>query len=123
MRARTISAKMLRADCTTLERAVLSARLTTKESLVPHRPGGESNPQRDAFGWLAYYRHLHRLHARAESAPSSMSRSAADAAALDALRSEPIAVHLVDSKPGDPPILVYSKSLDALLQVHALDRQ
>lgn len=125
MGARSISAKQLRADCTTLERAVLSARLGTKESLAAYRPGGASNPQRGADGWLTYYRHLHRTHAKGDASPfgANLSRDAADRAVLDAMRGEPIPVRLTGRDEDAPPVYVHAKSLGALLHVHDLDRQ
>lgn len=125
MGVRSIPAKHLRADCTVLERAVLTARLATKESLAAHRPGGAENQARDATGWLAYYRYLHRLHAKddASAFSNTLSREAADAAVMDALRGKPISVRRVGGNADAPPIAVYPKSLDALLHIHALDRQ
>ena len=122
---RGIAAAELRAECTTLERAVCSAKLASKDTLAPHRPGGARNPDRDARGWLAYYRTLHRIHAKGErdAAPDRAAHARADAEALDALRTEPIRVPLVGASANAAPLLVYPKSLDALLHVHALDRQ
>ena len=122
---RAISAAELRSDCMTLERAVLSAKLTTKDVLVQHRPGGARNPDKGAHGWLAFYRFLHRTHAKGErdAAPDRAAHARADAEALDALRSEPIRVMTVGGAPDAAPLLVHAKSLDALLQVHALDQQ
>jgi hypothetical protein len=126
MPKRSITTKELRAECTVLERAVLTQRLTTKDALTPHRPGGAENPDRSASGWLSYYRHLQRTHAKGERATplNAPSRAAADAAVMDALRSKPVRVEVIGTDPSAPRVLhVYAKSLDALLQVHALDRQ
>jgi hypothetical protein len=123
---RSISTAELRAECAPLERAVLTERLAEREALARHRPGGAQNPARDARAWLAYYRYLHRCHARGAAggggAPA-LSREQADAVALDALRAQPIPVRRMNALPDDPPLYVYPKSLDALLHVHALDRQ
>jgi hypothetical protein len=126
MGTRSISTKELRAESQVLERAVLSARLSTKEALAPHRPGGAENPGKDARGWFSYYRHLVRVHARADrSSPSAtVDREAADRNVLNALRAEPVRVNLVPRLDGAEPVLyVYAKSLDALLHITALDRQ
>jgi hypothetical protein len=120
-----LTADELKAECTTLERAVRSANLATEEYLVLHRPGGAENSAEDVFGWLRYYAVLHRAHAKGESAPVSAAHARNDAQILDSLRNEPIMV--VPLNPGEDGesrnVFVYPKSLDALLHVHALDIQ
>lgn len=118
---RSISIKELRAECQLLERVVSSERLATKEQFVEQRPGGRANPDKTARGWLYFYRWLHRQHAKLEHrAGETPARALADATVMDALRADPVAVTIL----GRPePLHVYPKSLDALLQVHALDRQ
>jgi hypothetical protein len=125
---RSVSVAELRAECVNLERATLAAGLATETDLVPHRPGGKENDRKDARGWLRYYAVLHRKHARGEFQASADSRLRADAAVMAALRDEPIRVDLIEPVPWandtlTSHLLVYPKSLDALLQAHALDRQ
>src|SRR5215207_5850156 len=60
---RSVSAAELRAECSILERAVCTAKYADAAALVAYRPGGSENPDKGARGWLAFYRHLHRLHA------------------------------------------------------------
>lgn len=118
MGARSITTAELRAECTTLERAVLSARLTTKDVLAAHRPGGSGNSGKDAPAWLAYYRHLHRTHAKGEpsgdsTAPAALTVPAdAEPVVLDALRSAPAVVELVGSvaPDGGDLVLVHPKA-------------
>lgn len=114
-RARSIPTKFFRTESATLERTVVTLGLTTRDALAPLRPGGAENPATDAYGWLAYYRQLHRIHARGASAPATSaggSASGAPVAAVDdeivlsALREDPIAVELVDSRGASPPALV-----------------
>lgn len=128
MGQRTISGAELRAECTNLERAVIAQGLATADALAPHRPGGSENSGKDARAWLRYYAVLHRKHARVELEAQRDIRTRADAAVLQALRDEPVRVELVTPVPLEDGVetstlLVYQKSLDALLQVHALDRQ
>lgn len=129
MGQRTISIAELRSESINLERAVLSAKLATEADLAKHRPGGEENERKDARGWLRYYAVLQRRHARVEHEQVSDQRLRADAAVMAALRDEPIRVELVTPVPwGDAGgetkhLLIHQKSLDALLQAHALDRQ
>jgi hypothetical protein len=125
---RTVSGAELRAECVNLERAVLAGGYATETDLVPHRPGGQQNDRKDARAWLRYYAVLHRRHARAEFQPNSDSRLRADAAVLAALRDEPVRLDLVQPVPWvdgteTTHLFVYPKSLDALLQAHALDRE
>jgi hypothetical protein len=125
---RSISGAELRAECVNLERAVLAAGLATREELEPHKPGGTENSRKDARGFLRYYAVLHRRHARGEFQATPDNRIRADAAVLAALRDEPVRVDLIQPVPwvGDTTtsfLFVYPKSLDALLQAHALDRQ
>lgn len=115
-----LTADELKAECTTLERAVRSANLATEEYLVGHRPGGAENLAEDVFGWLRYYAVLHRAHAKGEAAPVSAAHARNDATILDSLRNEPIMVVPLDKHDN---VFVYPKSLDALLHVHALDLQ
>ena len=126
---RSIPTSFFRAECTTLERDLISRRIVTREQLASFQPGGAVNPAKDARGWLHYYRHLQRAHAVAGAGAGSPggvnaggSRAAADGTVLNALRAEPIAVALVAGGPDRPRLFVYPKSLDALLHVHALDR-
>jgi hypothetical protein len=116
-----LTADELKAECTPLERAVLSAGLATEEYLSGHRPGGAENLSEDIFGWLRFYAVLHRAHARGEDTPASAIHARNDATVLDALRNEPILVRALDKTQDD--IYVYPKGLDALLHVHALDIQ
>lgn len=129
MGTRSISGSELRAECINLERATLAAQLATEADLTPHRPGGPENSAKDARAWLRYYAVLHRRHARGEWQASGDARIRADGAVLAALRDEPIRVDLLTPVPIDSigtttdAIFIYQKSLDALLQAHALDRQ
>lgn len=129
MGQRSISVAELKAECINLERATRAAGLATETDLAPHRPGGAENNSRDARAWLRYYAVLHRRHARVEASQATDTRMRADAAVLAALRDEPIRVTLVTPVPIGQErtmassLLVYPKSLDALLQAHALDRQ
>jgi hypothetical protein len=111
-----------------LERATVAAGLATKEELEKHKPGGEQNDKKDARAYLRYYAVLHRRHARGEFNATGDAHMKADAAVLAALRDEPIRIDLVQPVPLNDgtltsSLLVYPKSLDALLQAHALDRQ
>jgi hypothetical protein len=121
---RWISAAELRAECTLLERAVRSAHCATDESLAPHRPGGERNPGRDARAWLAYYRHLHRIHAVGTYQPAAGGPAETERALLAALRSEPVRVELsVTDADGTPrAVFVHPKSAHCLLHLSARDR-
>lgn len=134
MGQRTVSVAELKAECINLERAVKAGGLATEADLSPHRPGGPQNSAKDARAWLRYFAVLQRRHARGEHAQPADVRLRADAAVMAALRDEPIRVELVSPVPldatadgGEPlmtsGLLVYQKSLDALLQVHALDCQ
>ena len=130
MPLRSIKTAELRAECKTLERAVLRAGLAGELDFKKWQPGGENNTATDARGWLAYYARLHRWHAKGERSdgdsgfdPHDMN----DRRVLDALRNEPVPVRLIDAivVAGEPlrdTVHVYAKSLDALLHVHALDR-
>lgn len=118
-RARVIPTSYFKAECGTLERAVRQSEAATDAELAPHRPGGAENPVTDAFGWLSYYRHLHRLHAQSvgRRAPVSPTRGAAhateDEIVLGALREDALAVTLRHPPPDGPDVL----------QVHVLSEQ
>jgi len=118
-RARVIPASHFRAECGTLERAVRQMEAATDAELTPYRPGGAENPPTDAFGWLSYYRHLHRLHAQSvgRRVPVSPTLGAAHAAeeeiVLGALREDALAVTLRHPPPDGPEVL----------QVHVLSEQ
>ncbi len=129
-RARVIPASYFKTECASLERAVRALNLATPAELDPHRPGGAENAATDAYGWLAYYRRLQRLHARVEhggsaraSAPSPDSASAVDnEIVLAALRLDPVRVELVDSGQDVPRTLVVRPlSEHALLHLDARD--
>lgn len=120
MGARSISTNELRAECTLLERVCMSERLISKEQTLAQRPGGAENPDKTAKGWLNFYRWLTRQHAKVQHDIQPESRAIADATVMDALRGKPIPVKLPGS---DADWHVYPKSLDALLQIHALDIQ
>jgi hypothetical protein len=129
MAQRTVSIAELRAECTTLERAVRAQGLASEEEIAPNRPGQSANEKKDARGWLRYYAVLHRFHARVEKqSPLGDARARSDAAVLRALSDEPIRVDLVtpvtlDDGLETSSLLVYQKSIDALMQAHALDHQ
>lgn len=124
MGTRAISSAELRAECTTLELAVCSARFATKESLAPHRPGGAENPGTDARAWLAYYRHLHRLHARRGAGGGATTPEQAEAVVLDALRAAPLRVEFSRTHADGTPevVFVHPKSAHCLLELNARDR-
>lgn len=128
MGQRSISIAELRAEAINLRRAVASAKLAGESEMDPHVPGNEKNEKKDARGWLRYLNVLHRLHARGEMRQTSDARQRADAAVLQALRDEPVRVELITPIEIEPGVMtsalfVYQKSLDALLQAHALDRE
>lgn len=127
-RARVIPARYLRSECETLVRTVTHLGVATDAEIEPWRPGGAENPARDAFGWLAFYRRLHRLHARIEhgsgtaSAPSLATDAADDEIVLGALREDPVTVELVDAREGTPRALtVHVLSEHALRHLDARD--
>lgn len=120
MGARSISTNELRAECTLLERVCLSERLVSKEQTIAQRPGGAENPDKTARAWLNFYRWLNRQHAKLQHDVQPESRAIADATVMDALRGKPIPVALPGST---TEFSVFPKSLDALLQIHALDIQ
>lgn len=119
-RARVIPTKYLRAECETLVRTVRHLGLATDAEIDAYRPGGAENPGKDAFGWLAFYRRLHRLHARVES-PGGAATAGPQASPVDeeivlgALREDPVAVTLVAPPEGGPTQLVVR-----VLSEHAL---
>lgn len=126
---RSVPVTALRAECTLMERTVLSERFTDKAALAPVQPGGASNPDKGAAGWLRYLKHLHRVHAvgvapaaarEAGHEPDAAALQRAEQTVLDAMRDHPIAVP-IDG--GTRVVHVYPKSLDALLHVQALDAQ
>lgn len=126
-RARVVPAKYLRAECETMVRTVRHLNLASQAELDAIRPGGAENPATDAFGWLAFYRRLHRLHARVE-APSTSHASidytsaADDELVLGALREDPVTVQLVNSRDDAPSALtVHVLSEHALRHLDALD--
>jgi hypothetical protein len=134
MGQRSISVAELKAECVNLERDVLARGLATEADLAPNRPGKEKNVNRDARAWLRFYAVLHRHHGRGEHSGNEENRMRADSQVLSALRDEPIRVNLIQpvpledarAKKGESEtdtLLVYPKSLDALLHAHALDRQ
>lgn len=128
-RARSVPAKYFRAECGTLERTVTSMGLVTADGLAAARPGGIENPDTGAFGWLQYYRHLHRMHARGSSAEGSAPRGSPppsetidDEIVLAALREDPLVVELVDSGSAAPRSLVVRPlSEHALVHLDARD--
>lgn len=118
---RAITIAELRAECLVLERAVLSARLTTGDEVKAHRPASKRSTAQD---WLGFYRWLHRLHATGVSRPANVSREDADRMVLDALRAEPVRVKLAHPPAGVPsPLFAHPKSLDTYLRIHGLDTQ
>jgi len=127
-RARVIPAAHLKAECGTLERVVRDRKAATDAELAPHRPGGAENPAADAFGWLSYYRHLHRLHAVAvgRSGPASPAiaeaRAVDDAIVLGALRDDAVCVTLAQPTPDGPQqLMVRPLSEVALRHLDARD--
>lgn len=126
-RARVIPTKYLRAECETMVRTVRHLNLASQAEVDAIRPGGAENPATDAFGWLAFYRRLHRLHARVETQSDghrepTPSEAADDEIVLAALRQDPITVEMVDTRDGSiRHLTVHVLSEHALRHLDALD--
>ena len=128
-RARTVPAKHIEEECRLLETTLRRQRLATPEELAAYRPGGPSNPARDAFGWYTYAKRLHRLHARQESAivgPSAANagheHSQVDDELLERAQNEqPVRVDLHHPVCGVEYVLVHPLSGHALTHLDARD--
>lgn len=99
-RARTVPARHLQEECRLLDATLRRAKVATPEEIDPYKPGGAANPARDAFGWLAFYKRLCRLHARQDSSVLSASAASTAVATVDdellqrAQNEEPLRVDL-----------------------------
>lgn len=122
MASRSIPGRQLSGECGLMERTVLTAGLATEEEVKTWRPGGANNPDRGAQGLLKFLTRLHRFHARGEG-KNTTSRSIQDSQVLEALRDQPVTVHLPSHSVNTEPIRVYPKSMSALMMVHGLDVQ
>lgn len=107
--------------CNDLERHVLSRGLSTELEMGPRRPGGEDNPRPnryDMWSLLRWYGALCQFMVRDGGAQDEFEVSAAERAAIDALRSEPLPVKLMTGR----LVMVYPKSFHALMNCAARDQ-
>lgn len=91
-------------------------------------PGGAENRETGLAGWIYCYGTYRAMLARLDRAETDADDGTVSVAAakarLDAARAQPVTVELVDpDSDGNPQYRsVYPKSLDALLQMEAIDR-
>lgn len=109
----------LQRQCATLERECTVAGVAA-ELLAGERPGAGENPDPGPFGWLRYFKFLHRTHAtagRAASPAGELSAALVDDVLAASLADEPIVVTCSDGERRP----VYPKSYHALRWLDALD--
>lgn len=119
--SRSIPGQRLRSESRLLEKAILTANLASKDEMALWAPGGENNPDKGLEGVYRYLCRLHRFHARGENRDPDSARALQDAQVLQALRDEPVPVALPSA--AAEQVMVYPKSMEALLYVHGLDVQ
>lgn len=114
--------KQLKARCRGLRDTLRVRRLATEAELAAYWPGGEENTEPGRGGWIYCYANFVGFLRRAEHRERVVD-AGADETILKALRDEPIQVRRLGAEPDEAPLYVYAKSLDASLQIHALNVQ
>lgn len=130
-RSRAVPISHFRSACETARLTLLSLDRGLKDELERWKPGGAENPGRDAYGWLAYYRRLHREIAARQGRPGSRAAAPAPndvelATRLNAAMLEqpvPVTLELPDETGVRPTVTVRPLSYDSLAFLDALDRQ
>lgn len=100
--------------CATLEEKVRAQRLASDDELAEYRPARKSAP---FWEWIWWYAQLVRFCGRLER--HEFASAEADALILAALKAEPKTIELGEGR----SLQVFPKSFDALINIHARDRQ
>jgi hypothetical protein len=118
------AAKRLREQCRMQREIIAGENLATPEELADFAPGGKENPDPGLWGWMRYSQHLTRFQARGGgSTGASSGADDADIRYLLAYAASPRPVTLsTRNEDGSPrSLLVYPKSIGALMDVHYRD--